>query len=56
MATWKVGYFSGAGGVPSTMLEHATEVIEVTVMDPGFAGVVKDRSSTPRRLTDHGRR
>ena len=33
MATWKVAYFSGVGGSPSTMLEQAPDEFEVTVVD-----------------------
>ena len=36
MATWKVAYFSGVGGRPSTMLEQAPDEIEVTVVDPAL--------------------
>ena len=37
MATWKVAYFSGVGGRPSTMLEQAPDEIEVTVVDPALS-------------------
>ena len=50
MATWKVAYFSGVGGRPSTMLEQAPDEIEVTVVDPSTPVFGLSASQIGRRV------
>ena len=50
MATWKVAYFSGVGGRPSTMLEQAPDEIEVTVVDPSTSVFGLSASQIGRRV------